>query len=204
MPAEFKYFLDPERFAYTLEDEVECDICHQVKKCFDGSKCYPKYTYAAFCFDCLAAGRLDEVGAYGVEADFGALKTQLQKSNPGLSPDKVAERAREITKRFEVTTPQFPTWQDWRWPAHCGDYCQLIRLAGQEDFNELAEDGNGKELFRRSLYKDLPEDAIEAVWSSLKSGSIKGIADPRDNWSPMAYVFRCLKCGKIVTTWDSA
>ncbi|MCP8309228.1 MAG: CbrC family protein [archaeon] len=246
--ARLKYFLEPEKFAYILDGEHECDICHQRRKCFDGKGYYirsriledvfkeltrrfpdpkkmkrkerieyrvrlaeaearrereePK-AFKAFCFECVAEGRLLEVRASAVEGDFGALKRQMQSKNPNASANEIEKQAREITKQLEGSTPKFPTWQDWHWPAHCGDYCQFIRLAGQDDFNKLAEDGNGKELFRNSLYGDLKEtENVDLIWSRLKPDSVSGIIDPNDNWSPMAYIFKCLKCGAIVTIYD--
>jgi uncharacterized protein CbrC (UPF0167 family) len=202
MQAEFKYFRDPERFAVILSKGTECDICHRVRRCFDASVFYGRERYTAFCFECVAAGRLAEVGAFGVNGDYGALKRQLQALNPGLPPDEVEQQARAITVRFEATTPKLLTWQDWAWPAHCGDYCQFVRMAGQADFNALAENGDGKRLFSTSLCRDLSESAVDDIWTALKPGSIGGISDPADNWSPMAYIFRCLKCGAIVTGFD--
>ncbi|MCP4541784.1 MAG: CbrC family protein [Chloroflexi bacterium] len=200
MSVKFKYFLNPEQFAHILKDDIKCDICHQVKKCFDGSAFYEEFT--AFCFDCVADGRLVEVGVLAADPDFGYLKKQLQNLNPNLQTDEIERRARKITRQLETTTPKFPTWQDWFWPAHCGDYCQFIKLAGQKDFDDLAKDGNGKDLFFSSLRDDLPIDTVEAVWSGLKHGSIKGITEQEDNWSPMAYIFKCLECGEIITIWD--
>jgi len=225
--ARFKYFLEPEKFAYILDGEHECDICHQTRRCFDGKQYHVRSripedyrkmikermrmrkiklyrvpplppealkekSYTAICFECVAEGRLLEIGASAVEGDFGKLKEQIRSENPNASADEIEEKAREITKQLGGSTPNFPTWQDWSWPAHCGDYCQFIRLAGQDDFNKLAEDGNGKALFRDSIYDSSLARNFDFVWSRLKPGNVSGIINPNDNWSPMAYIFKCL------------
>lgn len=200
---QFRYFLEPEKFAYILEDEQECDICGKESRCFDGSLFLGEEEYNAFCLDCVAKGKILDVGAFAVDPDLTALTEQLKKKNPGVSDKKIEKRAEELTQQLEGTTPKFPTWQDWLWPAHCGDYCQLLRLAGQEDYNRQATDGKGIELFRRTLYGHLKDMTnVDEIWAALKPGSIKGITDSQDNWSPMAYMFKCLTCGEIVTVWD--
>jgi len=154
----------------------------------------------AFCFECVAKGRLFEVGASVVEGDVQALRKQIQRQNPSLSTTENENKVQERTKQLEGSTPAFAPWQDWLWAAHCGDYCQLITLAGQDEFNKLAVDGDGKKLFRNSLHGDLKEHTdVDSVWSRLKPDS----RGPRDKWSPLAYIFKCLSCGAILTIWDS-
>ena len=198
MEFNFKYFLNPEKYAVIL-GKSECDICHKVKECFDGSVYYGEEEFGAFCFECVSKGRLLEVGAFSCDPDVRSLKEQLKQINKDL-PDKDIERIKnELTDQLIHSTPKFPTWQDWAWPCHCGDYCQFISLAGKEDFNELAEDKNGKNLFGGSLNDRTKENTdIENVWKDLKNGHI----NINEEYSPMAYIFRCIICNKIITEWD--
>ena len=198
----FKYFLQPEKYAYVLEKKEECDICHKIAKCFDGSTYYGEEEYNAFCFECVSNGRLEEVNAFGVDPDARALRNQLIEKYPLLSKDEIENKLQEKTKELSFTTPKFPTWQDFFWPAHCGDYCEFIKLAGQADYNELAPNRNGKEFFKNTLYYNLQDTDIDAVWNDLKKNSVKGIVNDNDNWSPMAYIFKCLNCGEYITIWD--
>jgi len=199
----FKYFEFPEKYAYILEEKSNCDICGEEKQCFDAENYTGLEDYYAFCFDCVATGKLEEIEVTSVEGDWHELLRQLKAANANLGEDEIEEIAQEKSLELESSTPVFATWQDWFWPAHCGDYCKLIQLAGQEDYNNLAPDGNGKELFQKSLYYDLREHTdVDAVWDGLKHGKITGIADDEDNWGTMAYIFKCLNCGEYITIWD--
>ena len=61
----------------------------------------------------------------------------------------------------------------------------------------------GREFFGNSLYDDLKSNTeVENVWADLKKESIKGIANDEANFSPMAYIFKCLNCGEYITIWD--
>jgi uncharacterized protein CbrC (UPF0167 family) len=73
---QFKYFLDPEKFAYILEGEHECEICHKKATCFDGSTYYGEDEYSAICFDCVSQRRLQEINIFAVDSDSGALKNR--------------------------------------------------------------------------------------------------------------------------------
>jgi uncharacterized protein CbrC (UPF0167 family) len=198
----FKYFLYPEQFAYILKGEQECDICHKVCKCFDASTYYGEEEYNAFCFECVSKGCLEEVDATAIDPGIKSLRDQIIEKNPMMANGEIEKLVMVKTKELSFFTPMFPSWQDFLWPAHCGDYCQFIRLAGQADFNELALDGNGKEFFRNTLQEDLKNNTnIDDIWVDLKKDSVNGITD-NDNWSPMAYIFRCLQCGEYITRWD--
>lgn len=199
----YKYFLSPEKYSNVLDGSHECDICHEVKRCFDGSVYYGKEDYNAFCFECVEEGRLEEIDTTSVDPDVNELIMQLMKKHSNLSEGELKNISEELTRKLLYTTPSLTTWQDFLWPAHCGDYCQFIKIAGKEDFNKLSLDGNGKALFEKSLYGDLKElTDVDAVWEAICDNSIESTSDPNSNWDTSAYIFKCVVCGDIVTTWD--
>ncbi|MGE5404663.1 MAG: CbrC family protein [Candidatus Saccharibacteria bacterium] len=196
----FKYFENPEKYAVMLDGEHECDICNETKKCLDASLFYGDNEYSAFCMDCVSTGCIRELGAFGVDPDAAELRKQLKSHSPSLNDQKIEDEVKKLNDLLMYTTPHVPTWQDFFWPAHCADYCQYIGVAGQAEFCELAESGDGKDLFESSLYGDLKDITdIDEVWDGLKK---KKITDPHESWSPMAYLFRCTKCGALITIWD--
>ena len=203
MSNEFKYFQEPYKFSSILDNEHECDICHQVKTCFDASLYYGPKDYVAFCFDCVTQGRLKEVGATAVDPDTLELKTQLRKIHKEFLEEELEKKSQSITDSLINSTPQLTTWQEFHWPAHCGDYCTFIKIAGKEYFNQLAEDGNGKKLFKRTLYGYLKKITdVDSVWEGLCDASIKDLGDENCNWETSAYIFRCRVCGEVITIWD--
>ncbi len=200
----YRYFLDPATFAPHCHDACECDICGVEKPCFDASGYGGEGEYRAFCPDCVAKGRLGEVGAFAREPDYHALRAQLKDLNPSLSEPLIDNKARSITRNFELRTPLFPAWQDWPWPAHCGDYCLFQALAGQGELNALSPKRKGKEMLQQFLHHSLVSTTdIDDLWEALKPGSIVGMDKSCDIWETMAYVFKCHHCGEIVILWDS-
>jgi len=197
MKQTFKYFLDPENYSYLLSGEHECEICHQTKPCFDGSVYFGEEDYTAFCFDCVAEGRLGEVDAFAVELDVEGLQNQLKAKN--LSTPEIKKIINAKTDELQNCTPKLPT-EDLLWPTHCGELCQFIRLAGQTDFNELAPDGDGKAFFTSSLDPEIREDTeIDELWPDLKPEKISNL---KEKSNPQAYLFKCLHCGTYVALWD--
>jgi len=205
MDPRFRYFHDPVTFAPRCHDSCECDICGAVKRCFDAAGYGGDGDYTAFCPECVAKGRLGEVGAYARKADYHGLRAQLKDCNPLLSEEDVDTKARAITRNFERRTPLFPAWQDWPWPAHCGDYCRFQAIAGQGELNALSPKRKGKEILQRCLHPSFAAVTdIDILWEELKPGSIVTLNHSLDLWDTMAYVFQCLTCEQIIITWDSA
>lgn len=149
----------------------------------------------------MAKGRLVKVGASAVDPDSGALRQQIESLNPNALADEIEKQAREITRQLEGSTPKFPTWQDWSWPLIVEIIANSSNWRDKMTSMSWQKIGTARELFGNSLYGGLKEITdVEGVWSSLKPDAVNGLYD---NWSPMAYIFKCRNCGAILTIWDS-
>jgi len=196
----YRYFLSPHRFSTYSEEPRACDICGKTRPGYGG----PFYGVASLdfvCEDCLASGMLAGMGVGTNEGYLGALVEQLRGSLPGLDDAGVEALARERTSELEHRTPRPVTWQDFSWPAHCGDYCLFVKEAGKRDLEGLAPDGDGRAYLASHLYGEpIDSTELDGVWGAVRPGS------PEDNSLAFAvgvYLFRCLRCGEHIVLWDS-
>jgi uncharacterized protein CbrC (UPF0167 family) len=79
--------------------------------------------------------------------DIATLTDQLRRHRPQLDEATILAVAQEVTAEVEQRTPSMSTWQDFDWPAHCGDYCRFVREVRLGDLNDLAPDGDGRAFF---------------------------------------------------------
>ena len=174
--SEFRYFAEPHGPSSTWTDAARtCDLCGEVRAGYEG----PYYGIEEIdfvCEPCLSSGRLAERDA--TANDGGA---------------NVADPARRA--ELEQRTPHVSTWQDWVWPAHCGDFCRFEREAGQQELIEAAPDGYGPAFLAAHL--DPAEAPLEWDWVPP---SLAGDA----GFEVGVYLFRCLVCGAPVVRWDAA
>lgn len=152
------------------------------------------------CEECLVSGQLAEVNAETNQGRIAALRSQLGEMHPELTNEEIEELVRERTAELMHRTPHLVTWQDFSWPAHCGEYCRFIKEVGKPDLNELAADGNGQAFFGRHLCEKKKRfTKIEHVWKGIRHDS------PKDNtvaYSVGVYLFQCLHCQEYVILWD--
>lgn len=84
---------------------------------------------------------------------------------------------------FELLrTPEHKNLQREYWPLHCDGFMAYVGRWEPGDFNDQAEDGDGREWFAKHLSPDRA-DEWEDMWDWLEGG----IA-----WS---CVYQCQKCG---------
>src|SRR5947208_2790255 len=140
--AQFRYFRDPHAFAYYTADPQECGLCQKERPGYEGPF-YGEEEVDFVCEPCLAAGRLAEHDLSANEGDAQALRQQLVVRDPPQSLLDIEVTVQERTKELERATPHLGSWQDWQWPAHCGDYCSYVKLAGKADLETAASDGDG-------------------------------------------------------------
>ena len=199
----FKYFDNPEVFIGFLEDETTCDICGEIKLCFDAQSFIGEDAISSICSECLATGKLLEKELFTCEGDISELKRQIREINPAMGDDEIDVLAENKTLELEKTTPHLVTWQDWNWPCADGDYCKFIGYGSKPFYDVLALDGNGRKLFENSIYYELRDDSdIEQLWNEeLPEKSINNYAES-NNFSTVFYVFKSLISEKIITIWD--
>jgi len=196
----FRYFRQPHAFSIYVEEAKTCDGCGVLKAGY-GGPFYGRGGVQFVCEECLAAGRLAELQAFTCEGDIKALREQLRELHPELDDNGIKSLVQERITELEYGTPHIVTWQGFRWPAHCGDFCCLMKEAGKPDLNELEPDGDGRAFFGAHLYGRLRERTpVDDVWQSIRADS------PKDNsiaYHVGVYLFRCLHCGEHVILWDA-
>jgi uncharacterized protein CbrC (UPF0167 family) len=122
------------------------------------------------------------------------LVQQLLKRHPELDQVAVERLAEEHTDELQFRTPHVTTWQDFLWPAHCGDYCCFIKEAGKPDLVAIAPDGQTRSFFELS-----DDNAFQYVWEGIRPDSPK---DCSTAYSIGVYLFQCLACHEYVVLWD--
>ena len=174
--AEFRYFAEPHGPSSTwTADQRACDLCGEVRAGYEGPY-YGVEEIDFVCEPCLVAGRLAERDA---------------TTNDGHATVADPERRAELEQR----TPQLSTWQDWLWPAHCGDFCRFELEAGQRELVAAAPDGDGPGFLAAHL--DPSEAPLEWTWVPPTLAGEGG-------FEVGVYLFRCLECGTHVVRWDAA
>lgn len=190
----FKYFLHPHNFSTYTSELCVCDLCGEKQTGYKGPF-YGLKQIEFVCEDCLVSGKLAEIDTYTNQGNIGALRKQLREMNleyPKIDLEKIVrDRDAELLHR----TPHVTTWQDFFWPAHCGDYCCFIKEAGKPDLILIVPDGN-----YHSLFNDLDDKGFRFFWEVIRPDS------PKDNsiaYSIGVYLFQCLHCKQFVVLNDS-
>lgn len=195
----FRYFRSPHAFSTYSKAPKRCDLCESARAGYGGP--FSGEDELEFvCEECLVAGELAEVEMTTNGGDAGALEDQLRAR--GLSGGALEEELTEKTEELETRTPPLESWQDFFWPAHCGDYCCFVKEAGCADLARLAANGDGEAFFRAHLHGDLRSvtDA-PAVYAAVRPDS------PADNakaYDTTVYLFECLTCREPILWWDAS
>jgi uncharacterized protein CbrC (UPF0167 family) len=196
----YRHFQYPHKFSTYTSEEHHCALCKQIRLGCYVRPFYGRQQIEFVCEACLMSGKLAEVGSTTNEADVGALHKQLEDMHPDLDAEQIQELVQQRTVEIECKTPHLVTWQHFRWPAHCGDYCCFIKEVGKPDLNKLASDGNGQGFFGEHLHgRDMSITNAPDVWESIRPDS------PKDNavaYSVGVYLFQCLHCHEYVILWD--
>ena len=115
-----------------------------------------------------------------------------------LDKRQIQVLVRERTLELEHRTPHLVTWQDFGWPAHCGDYCQFVEEVGRPELVELAQHEDPmKWLGRHALW----EDAHAPQWDWIRDTSAR--RKPTLDYDLTVYRFVCRECGLNRLHWDA-
>lgn len=198
MEPTYRYFSTPHEFSTWTPQPHRCDLCGRERPGYEGPF-HGAGDVNFVCEECMMAGRLKDVNCTTNDPDANALRQQLQAPGTELGDKKIEETIRERTDALVYATPHLVTWQDFFWPAHCGDYCRFLKEVGQPELNELAPDGDGLTFFRTHADNIQDEAHAREVWEDIREDSPTN----GENAYPMGvFLFQCLGCGEHVIHWD--
>jgi uncharacterized protein CbrC (UPF0167 family) len=189
----FRYFRSPHHFStYTAEPQA-CYFCGEARPGYEGPF-IGEADIRFVCEPCLNDGRLADAGAAANDGNWDKLYQQLEDIHYRLHDEEIQMLAEPRRAELEQRTPPLASWQDWPWPAHCGDFCEYVKEAGQPDLLAVASPEGQPRLFGAQ------DDAkFREWWSRIRPDS------PADNskpYSPGVYLFQCLHCKTFVVEWD--
>lgn len=199
MIARFRYFRAAHQFSTYQETPQRCDMCGREGMGYAGPF-YGIRNIEFVCEDCLLTGRLQEYNITTNEGDMAALRQQLHALHPHLSDAERERLAHERTIELEHRTPHLVTWQDFFWPAHCGDYCRFVKEVGKPELTQLSPDGDGEAFLAAHAHDITDNTQAHAVWESIRPDIP---TDGHAAYSVGVYLFRCLNCGEHVLLWDA-
>ena len=156
----FKYFRDPDNFAFKIEHNSKCSICDESGLWFDAGGYYGINEIECICDNCLLSGKLKE------------LEIETNEAFEGTTDSK---------ETIIYKTPSLPTWQDREWPFINGDYCIFEKIASKQDFKDKKE-------LKQSLsdyYRDSTD--IDWLWDMLPDTKITNINN--GNFNISVYLF---------------
>jgi uncharacterized protein CbrC (UPF0167 family) len=137
------------------------------------------------------AGRLEDAGLSTNDPDIAALREQLRDVEEPERARLASERTAELSSR----TPHLVTWQDWMWPACCGDYVRFEGEVGRKELRGFARGGDGWQWLIDHLRDPLPKDLVESDLPPRASTE-------KEQWSLILYHFCCLHCARDLVLWD--
>jgi uncharacterized protein CbrC (UPF0167 family) len=193
----FRYFQNPIHPLSSWNAEAAaCHFCGAFGPGFDGP-CYGFHEVKRTCETCLRGGRLADLELTTCEGDASALTAQLASLRPDLSPTDLALEVRARTAELEQRTPGLCTWQDFFWPAHCGDYCIFVEEVGRQELIELA---GGEDPL--TWFCSLASGADMHVWDAVRKDSAR--ANSTVSYDVTIYRFSCRVCRTVVLHWDAS
>lgn len=199
MPPQYRYFTHPHRFSTFRSEPDVCGICGIERFGYGGPFYGPDDEIDFVCEECLGSGRLAELDSSTNSGDHVTLERQLRQLQSHLDEEAFQALVAERTAELEQRTPLLITWQDFYWPAHCGDYCRHVKEVGTPDLERLAPDGDGLSFFA-SHARDIDDiEHAREIWPGIRADSPES---GKIAYDVGVYLFECLTCGERVLLWD--
>lgn len=198
MTTTFRYFAHPHQFSTYREEPAQCNLCGRSRPGYAGPFYGPR-DIEFVCEECLATGRLKGLDIATNQGDIDSLREQVRGFHQQLRDDECERLVRDRTAELEHQTPSHITWQDFFWPAHCGDYCCFIKEVGQPELARLAPDGNGPEFLATHASDITDIESAREVWAGIRPDIP---LDSHLSYSLGVYLYHCLICSEHVLLWD--
>ena len=190
----FRYLHDPQA-CWHNEMPAQCIACRQHRPGFGFITLHENgYDEHHVCEACLFSARLETLGLHVNTADSEMLRQQLRQQHPEMTEEERETIVEARTKEAECCTPRPAIFNEFLWPAHCGDYCVFFHKVNAEDVNRLAADGDGKTFLQTHLepaFQDVDADFISNIWNDRLEGFIN------------VYLWQCSQCREYRLTFDS-
>lgn len=158
----FKYFRDPDNFAFKVESPKPCSICRATGVWFSASAFFGQHEIECICDKCLSNGELETLG---------------------IEANGINNRDTDEAKTILYRTPALPTWQDHSWPQVDGEYCIFERIASKNDFTDK------NELLNSLSLHYLGSSDIDWLWDQLPEKAVNNIEE--GNFNVSVYLFSC-------------
>ncbi|WP_179952022.1 CbrC family protein [Marinicella rhabdoformis] len=150
---EFRYFRDPEGFAFLVDSPQPCSVCSKVGVWFDTGGYAGINEIDCICEACLKSGKLIDLE---IEA------------NQYYDDDS------EESVTLMYKTPALPTLQETAWPLVDGELPVFERIASKQDFES-------KDEFLKSFSGEGHEvSEIEWLWDRLPEKKLNSYKDAGD------------------------
>jgi len=175
----FKYHPDPISTGQVMKSDTKCACCRKVRGFIYTGPVFAVEEYdRCICPWCIADGSAHE----NLKASF---TDEVGIGGGGLWDEVPQEVIEEVAYR----TPGFAGWQQEQWWTHCGDAAQFIGRAGRMELQTLGSQAIAA-IQDSAGMSDGPE------WDEFFAALEK-------EGSPTAYLFRCVKCGRLGGYQDS-
>lgn len=215
MEPSYRYFAAPHQFSTYTPDAQQCGLCGNVRpgysQPFRGgwvdsgpyryrhARGYRLETIPFVCEECMLAGRLREIRSTTNTGNNAALLSQLEALQPRLSYRERVARAGTRTGELVYATPTLLTYETFAWPVHCGDYCRFLKMVGQPDLDDLAQDGDGQAFFEAHAASIQDSTQAREVWAKIRQDRPQHALPDS---SVDVCLFQCLTCGEYIIHWD--
>ncbi len=195
----YKYFDKVDKFIELSKEKLICDICREVKLCFNADWYRGKNKLHSVCPSCLQSGKLRNLDISTCTGDFEELKTQLKQLMPNYSESEIAMLAIEKSIELETTTPHLVTRQDWYRPCIDGEYCKFIGYGSKLFYKKLAGALPAKDFFKDSFY--INDSYYDSLWENVPDENINNYNES-SSYNILFYIFKSLYWEKVITIWD--
>lgn len=195
----FRYFAHPHDFSTYEPQPQACALRGTEGPGYRGPFYGTRRGVKFVCEDCLGSGALESAGLSTNDPDRRAVVEQLRALHPGHATEEITTLANAHTAELAERTPHPITWQDFFWPAHCGDHMCFDKEVGQPEITLLAPGGDGLRFC--ASHAGRIEDLTHGreVWEGIQPDMPENV---RNAYSIGVYLFRCLICDAITLLWD--
>ena len=198
----YRYFYKPHAFSTYTTEKSPCSLCGETHAGYKGPF-YGEAHVGFVCEECLAAGKLRDLGASANEGDVGSLREQLRSS--------VSRLQRNPNSGFWSGSAQ----QNWSTgpltllPGRISRGRPIVETIAASSrkwacrtYDTLASDGDGRRFFEDHLHGDHRRGTdLDNWWQGIRPDS------PEDNavaYNVGVYLFQCTVCPRYVIMWDAS